>query len=80
MFENLALSENGFLFDTQTGSTYSVSRTGTFILRALMGGASVGTIASQVSRAFDIDPHTAQRDAEQFLLRLRDLQLVSAEG
>ena len=33
MYENLALSENGFLFDALTGNTFSLNKSGSFLLR-----------------------------------------------
>ena len=79
MFENLALSDNGFLFDAQTGNTFSLNRTGTFVLRQLIDGAALDGIAAMVIDAFDVDAETANRDVEQFLFRLKELGLTPAE-
>lgn len=79
MFEHLALSETGFLFDTRTGSTYSLSRTGTFILRSLIGGVGAASLPVKLSEAFDIDATTATRDVEQFLFRLKDLGVLDVD-
>ena len=73
MFEHLALSDSGFLFDTRSGCTYSLSRTGTFLLRCLMEGAGPDELGGRLSCTFEVDDETAGRDAEQFVLRLRDL-------
>lgn len=75
-FQHLALSDNGFLFDTRTGHTYSLSRTGTFLLRALIDGAEAPSLPERLLEAYDVDSTTAGRDVEQFLFRLRDLELV----
>ena len=79
MFDNLALSDNGFLFDTRTGNTYSVSRSGTFLLRAIMAGEAVTALVSRLVESFDVEPAVASRDVDQFLFRLRDLRL-GAQG
>ena len=80
MFDNLALSDNGFLFDTRTGSTFSLSGTGTFLLRALMEGANPGALGEHLSEAYEVDLSTASRDVDQFVFRLRDLGLVLPNG
>jgi len=76
VYEHLALSDSGFLFDTRTGDTYSLNRSGTLLLRALMAGASEAELVDRLVETFEVDRPTARRDVAQFLLRLRDLRLV----
>lgn len=73
--QGLALSERGFLFDPATGQTYSLNPTATFLLKSLIAGAAPGKLAPLVAARFDVDVETADRDAEQFLLQLRELGL-----
>ena len=80
MYENLALSDNGFLFDTRTGSTYSLSRTGTFLLRQLMTGTGVDSLPGRLVETYEVDDDTAARDVEQFVFRLRDMRVIDADG
>jgi PqqD family protein of HPr-rel-A system len=77
VLENLALSESGFLFDARTGATYTLSATGTFLLRRLIGGDAALSLPEALSERYEVDPQTAGRDVEQFLFRLRDLGLVT---
>lgn len=77
--ESLALSERGFLFDPATGQTYSLNQTATFALKSLIGGAKPAALPDMLSARFDVDPVTAGRDAEQFLLQLRDMGLWDDE-
>ncbi|MBW2700429.1 MAG: HPr-rel-A system PqqD family peptide chaperone [Deltaproteobacteria bacterium] len=79
MYSNLALSENGFLFDSRTGSTYSLNRTGTHILRALIDGVSVEDLPAKLESTFEMDPAVCDRDIEQFLFRLKDLGFIREE-
>jgi PqqD family protein of HPr-rel-A system len=75
-FENLALSESGFLFDAKSGLTYSLNPTGTFLLRQLIDGASDEALVGRLHDTFEVDERTAKQDLEQFILRLRDLGLL----
>lgn len=76
MFQHLALSDNGFLFDTRSGRTFSLSSTGTFLLQALMTGAEMASLPERLMARFEVDATTAGRDCEQFMFRLRDLGLT----
>jgi hypothetical protein len=80
MLEHLALSESGFLFDARTGSTYSLNRTGTFVLRELIAGTPLGNLPERLREAFEVDAETAARDVEQLLFRLKFLGVIPEEG
>jgi len=73
--QGLALSERGFLFDPSTGQTYSLNPTATFLRKNLIGGVEAAALPGLVAERFDVDAETAGRDAEQFLLQLRELGL-----
>jgi len=79
VYTHLALSENGFLFDTRTGKTYSLNRTGTFLLRELINGIPTDQLLNLLVERFDVDPNTAVNDIDQFLFRLKDLQITEHE-
>lgn len=76
MLEHLALSESGFLFDARTGLTYTLSKTGTFLLRALIDGQDAEALPAALAATFDVEPPIARRDVDQFLFRLNDLGLL----
>lgn len=71
-YAHLALSENGFLFDTVTGHTFTLNKTGTFIVRRLMEGADPGEIPARLAEAFEVDLEVAGRDVASFVQRLAD--------
>lgn len=76
MYDYLALSDNGFLFDTRRGGTYTLNRTGTFVLRQLMAGTSAEAAADQLTAQFEVELPLARRDVEQFVFRLQDLGVI----
>jgi len=79
MLDHLALSESGFLFDSRTGLTYTLSRTGTFLLRALIDGVDAETLPERLVATFDVEPRIARRDVEQFLFRLGDIGVLGKD-
>lgn len=78
MLDHLALSESGFLFDSRTGLTYTLSRTGTFLLRALIDGADAETLPERLVATFDVEAPVADKDVEQFLFRLSDIGVLAS--
>lgn len=80
MYRNLGLSENGFLFDSRTGSTFSLNSTGTFLLQELIKGTEPGGLPDKLRGKFDVSQVEAKRDVEQFLFRLKDLRITDDSG
>ncbi|NLN62253.1 MAG: PqqD family protein [Myxococcales bacterium] len=76
MLANLALSENGFLFDTQTGFTYTLNLTGAFLLRALIDGTPPSQLVQRLTDAFDVSEALAQNDVTLFTQRLEALGIL----
>ena len=79
-FDNLALSESGFLFDAVSGDTYTLNNTGKLVLRELMGGTDEETIVGRVMENFDVGAETARRDTERFIHHLKEMKLVPREN
>jgi PqqD family protein of HPr-rel-A system len=73
---DLALSDNGFVFDPLTGHTFTVNPTGLLALRCLKDGLGPEETAKRLAEEFDADKDTdATRDVQDFLLQLRDCGL-----
>ncbi len=74
---NLALSSKGFLFDTKTGYTYTLNKTGAFILKCLIDGVDLTHLVEKLTERFDGPEAVATRDLDQFLTRLHSLDLLT---
>lgn len=77
---HLALSDNGFLFDTKTGHTYTLNRTGTRILKLRIDGVSCDRVTRQIAESFDVAYDLAERDVAQFVERLCELGIDDGSG
>jgi hypothetical protein len=64
------------LFDTKTGQTFNLNRTGAFILRGLMDGTTPQELCASLVERFEVEQDVAARDVDQFIFRLRDLNLA----
>ena len=69
--QKLAISDEGFIFDPETGSSFTVNQTGLFILKLLKEGKSQEEIVEVLTQEFDVSREEAARDLIDFLEQLR---------
>lgn len=74
--QQLAINDQGFVFDPSTGEAYTVNPTGLFILRKLQQQQSVEEIADQMKEEFDQLPDDLVRDIHDFQEHLQTFKLV----
>lgn len=77
--DNIAVSESGFIFDPNSGESFSVNASGREILGLLSKGMSLEEIETSVRSEFDIDEKTFNRYMDDFLHTLRRLNLIEQE-
>lgn len=77
--DNIAVSESGFLFDPNTGDSFSVNSSGKDILNMLTEGRSAEEIESELLDRYDIDQKTFSRYMDDFTHSLRRFNLVEIE-
>lgn len=65
-----AVSETGFLFDPQTGQSFTLNRTGLVTLSHLKRGETIDSTADQLAQQFRVSRETAISSVEAFLLQL----------
>lgn len=75
--KNIAVSENGFIFNPMTGDSFSVNETGVFILQKLKESESEETILKFLMEEYDLDTYTAEKDLNDFLSMLKSYQLTN---
>ncbi len=67
----LAVSDRGFVFDPQTGATFSVNATGLAILRGLQDGLDRAALKAHLEAGFDLREGDLLRDVDEFVGVLR---------
>ena len=72
----LALSDEGFVFDPATGTSYTVNSTGLVVLRGLRDGLDLEAIAERLSEQCGVAADLARQDARRFRTYLGALGLV----
>jgi len=76
---DLAISDNGFVFDPMAGATYSVNATGLCVLQSLKEGLGKQAIARRLTECFDKPALDPSRDVDEFIGLLRQHSLVPAD-
>ncbi|GAB6076822.1 HPr-rel-A system PqqD family peptide chaperone [Desulfurobacterium crinifex] len=78
--ERLAINDEGFIFDPETGNSYTVNKTGIFIIQLLKEGKNEEEIVKALTEEFEIGEDEAKRDLVDFLEQLRLYGLVEAQN
>ncbi len=76
LLANLALSENGFLFDAISGNTFTLNKTGKIIVKGLIAGVSPEKISENLSEAFDVSFERVSSDVQQFMHHLVKINVI----
>jgi hypothetical protein len=76
---DLAISDNGFVFDPLAGATYSVNPTGLCVLQSLKEGLGRDAIARRLADRFERPAQDPLRDVDEFIRMLRQHNLLSAD-
>lgn len=76
---NIALSDSGFIFNPDTGESFTVNPLGASIINYLKKGKSIEEITGELHQQYEIDANTLEKDTEDFLGLLRNFSLVGDE-
>ncbi|MCF6177245.1 MAG: PqqD family protein [Victivallaceae bacterium] len=77
--KNLAISENGFVFDPNTGESFSLNPVGVEILSYLKSNMSKDKIVKTLLKKYDTDEITIEKNYLEFLTMLREYRLIENE-
>ena len=64
---NIALSENGFVFNPSTGDSFTLNNTGKEVLVMIKEGKNLNQIADLMIAKYDADRITIERYLEDFV-------------
>jgi len=64
---NIALSENGFVFNPSTGDSFTLNNTGKEVLMMIKKGKNISQIADLMIAKYDADRITIERYIEDFV-------------
>ncbi len=73
---NIAVSETGFVFDPNSGDSFTLNETGKQILTMLSEGKTEVEIKKYFIENFDVDTTTFENNFSEFLMMLQSLNLI----
>ena len=65
--ENIALSENGFVFNPSTGDSFTLNNTGKEVLQLIKEGKTIDEITNLMIEKYDVDSSTLERYLTDFV-------------
>ena len=74
--KNIAISDNGFIFDSNTGDTYSLNPLGTEILLLLKEGKQLPEIQKIILEKYETDNATFEKAYLDFISMIRQYHLT----
>ncbi|MCK5775955.1 MAG: PqqD family protein [Bacteroidales bacterium] len=77
--ENIAISESGFVFDSNTGDSYNLNGIGQEILRLLKDQKSEEDIQTYILNNYDTDQETVINSYYDFITMLGQFNLLENE-
>ncbi len=73
--QQLAINEEGFVFDPTTGESFTVNSTGLMILNALKEDKTSDEIARELMDKFETNLEVVEKDLSEFISHLRTYKL-----
>lgn len=74
--KNIAISENGFVFDPTTGESFSINPIGSEIIHSIRDGGSQESITTTIIEKYDVDKQTFERYYFDFISMLNQYNLI----
>ncbi|SMP04266.1 PqqD family protein, HPr-rel-A system [Desulfurobacterium pacificum] len=76
----LAINDEGFIFDPETGNSYTVNEVGLFILKQLKEGKGESEILDALVENYEVEREEAEKDLIDFLEQLRLMGILEAKN
>ncbi|MDO9634649.1 MAG: PqqD family protein [Paludibacter sp.] len=74
--KNIAVSDEGFLFNPATGDSFSTNGIGSEIIGLLKQDKSLQDIAENICEQYDVDKTLFERDLDEFATLLKNYSIL----
>lgn len=74
--KNIAVSDEGFLFNPATGDSFSTNGIGSEIINLLKQDKSTHEIIEEISGNYDVDRMLLERELDEFTALLKDYSIL----
>ncbi len=76
---NVAVSENGFVFNPLSGESFSVNYTGSSIMKLLSEDSDIESLLPSLCNLYECDEQTLEKDLRDFLIQLQEYKLLDSD-
>jgi hypothetical protein len=76
---NLAVSEDGFVFDPKSGESFTVNEVGVQIIQQLNAGEDIEGVKAHLIEQYEIDPYTLEKSIQDFIYMMDEFKLLEHE-
>jgi len=73
---NIAVSDSGFVFNPDTGESYTVNPIGVDIINFLKESDSIIEISNHIRLKYNVDQPTFEKDFDDFMGLMRNYSLI----
>jgi len=73
---NIAVSDDGFIFDPLSGESYTLNPVGYEIFSMIKNGSKENTIIQKITEKYDVDSISMERYLYDFMASLKLYQLI----
>ena len=77
--DNIAVSDNGFVFDPETGESFTVNLVGVDIIKQLQKNSSKDELIEKMEKEYEIDALTLEKSVNDFLIMMQEFKLTENE-
>lgn len=77
--DEIKISDNGFVFNSRTGDSFSLNPLGLQLLRDLEAGKDFDVIKEEMLERYDIDDLSLEKDFYEFFALLKHHQILTQE-
>lgn len=74
--KNIAISDEGFLFNPSTGDSFSTNPIGAELINLLKKNVPTEEIVDIICQKYDVDRLLFERDLEDFTIQLKDFNVL----
>lgn len=74
--KNIAVSENGFVFDPSTGDSYTLNDTALEIIELLKGGKNQNEIVAALTEKYELEKPLIERYLLEFFEEMKTFNLI----
>lgn len=74
--KNIAISDEGFLFNPSTGDSFSTNPIGAELINLLKKNVPTEEIVDITCQKYDVDRTLFERDLEDFMIQLKDFNVL----